>query len=65
MSSKAPLTQDDVQSYWDDGYLFPIRVFSEAEAQSFRTDLETVETDWSKAHLRFPMLQYKRSMRIV
>lgn len=49
-----------VQSYWDDGFLFPIRVLSAARAAQARAALETVERDWLAADLPQPLNTYKR-----
>ncbi len=54
------LTQQQSDRYWEDGYLFPLSVFSEAEAAGFRTELEQIESDWLDADLPLPLNTYKR-----
>lgn len=49
-----------VGRYWDEGYLFPVRVMSEAAAAAARAELEAVERDWRDAGLRLPLNTYKR-----
>ena len=46
--------------YWNDGYLFPIPVFSPEEAAEFRRELETLEKEWLDAGLPRALNQYKR-----
>ena len=41
------LTDRDIKSYWDDGYLFPITVMSEAETAAARRQFEDMENEWS------------------
>jgi len=54
------LTGPQVDQYWQDGYLFPIQAFPEAEAVQLRAELEQMEKDWLTADLPHPLLQYKR-----
>ncbi len=54
------LTEAQKATYWDEGYLFPIRVMPEAEAKSLRRDLEALEADWLDADLPLPLGTYKR-----
>ncbi len=54
------LTQQQSDQYWEDGYLFPLSVFSESEAAGFRTELEQIESDWLEADLPLPLNTYKR-----
>lgn len=54
------LKSDQVDAYWRDGYLFPIRVMSEQEAGACRTDLEDMEAQWLNADLPKPLNLYKR-----
>ncbi len=54
------LTQQQSDQYWEDGYLFPLSVFSEAEAAGFRAELEQIESDWLDADLPLPLNTYKR-----
>ncbi|MEM9498821.1 MAG: phytanoyl-CoA dioxygenase family protein [Pseudomonadota bacterium] len=68
MLDTQPLTQgrlsaDQRTRYWEDGYLFPIPVLDSAAAQSYRTELETLETgykDWKARGLPLPLATYKR-----
>jgi non-heme Fe2+,alpha-ketoglutarate-dependent halogenase len=59
------LTQDQIAAYRRDGYLAPVQVMGEAEAQVLRGRLETIEAGMGgplrgdlrhKAHLLFPFL---------
>lgn len=54
------LSQDQTNDYWRDGYLFPIEVFSPAEAAELRNELERMEKEWLAADLPHALLQYKR-----
>ena len=54
------LTQDQCDAYWDQGYLFPIRVMTEADAQALREELEAFEAQWLAADLPKPLNTYKR-----
>lgn len=54
------LTQSQVRRYWDDGFLFPIRVMDRNKAQSYRERLEQLETDWLDNGLTLPLNTYKR-----
>ena len=54
------LKSDEVDAYWRDGYLFPIRVMSEQEAGACRKDLEDMESQWLNADLPKPLNLYKR-----
>lgn len=56
----ATLAQQHSDQYWKDGYLFPLSVFSEAEAAGFRAELEQIESDWLEADLPLPLNTYKR-----
>ncbi|MES0863574.1 phytanoyl-CoA dioxygenase family protein [Ruegeria sp. SCPT10] len=60
MSSAHELTQEQSDRYWQDGFLFPLSVFSEDEAAEFRAELEQVEKDWLAADLPLPLNTYKR-----
>ena len=52
--------RDGAEAYWEDGFLFPIRVMSEPEAGACREELEQIEKDWLDAGLPLPLLHYKR-----
>lgn len=54
------LDADSASQYWDDGFLFPIRVLSAEAAAKARADLEAVERDWLAADLPQPLNTYKR-----
>ena len=54
------LSQNQIQNYWDDGYLFPIQVMSQDEAAAARRELEQLEHDWLDAGLPKPINAYKR-----
>lgn len=58
--NQGKLGQNLTDQYWEDGYLFPIDVFSEAEAKSARAELEQIERDWLDAGLPLPLNTYKR-----
>lgn len=54
------LDQDAVESYWKDGYLFPLRGLSEDEASAARAELEALEREWLDNGLPLPLNTYKR-----
>lgn len=54
------LHDQTVGAYWEDGFAFPITVFSEAEAAQFRAELEEIEKTWREADLPLPLNTYKR-----
>ena len=54
------LTPAQSQSYWDDGYLYPIPALSPAEAAEWRAKLEALEAEWLPADLPQPLNTYKR-----
>lgn len=54
------LREDDVARYWDEGFLFPIRVLGDTTAQVARGAIEAVERDWLDAELSLPLNTYKR-----
>lgn len=58
--SNGRLQRQDVETYWRDGFLYPIRALSGAEAALARGNIETVESDWLDAGLRLPLATYKR-----
>ena len=55
-----PLSQSQADQYWEDGYLFPIDVFSADEAATYRAELEEIERDYLAADLPRPLNQYRR-----
>ena len=55
------LSDSQIARYWDEGYLFPVSVFSKEEAASYRADLEKIEQDWGVSEkLGRPLINYKR-----
>ena len=54
------LSADQSRQYWEDGFLFPLTVFSEDETTAFRAELEQIELDWLDADLPLPLNTYKR-----
>ena len=54
------LDTQTVDTYWQDGFAFPIPVFSSAETAQFRTELEQIEDTWRDADLPLPLNMYKR-----
>ena len=55
-------TLTDAQSaqYWEDGFLFPLTVFSPEETANIRAELDQIEQDWLSADLPLPLNTYKR-----
>ncbi|WP_171131411.1 MULTISPECIES: phytanoyl-CoA dioxygenase family protein [unclassified Ruegeria] len=58
--SNGRLDAQTVESYWQDGYAFPITVFDTVEAGQLRSELETLEANWRTADLPLPLNMYKR-----
>jgi ectoine hydroxylase-related dioxygenase (phytanoyl-CoA dioxygenase family) len=54
------LDQEAVESYWNSGYLFPLRGLSEDEAGAARAELEALEREWLDNGLPLPLNTYKR-----
>lgn len=54
------LSPAETKQYWNDGYLFPLQVFSATEAAGYRAELEKFERDWLGADLPLPLNTYKR-----
>ena len=54
------LNTSQVAQYWEDGFLFPLDVFTAEEAAGYRGELEAMERDWLDADLPRPLAQYKR-----
>ncbi|MEM1005276.1 MAG: phytanoyl-CoA dioxygenase family protein [Pseudomonadota bacterium] len=54
------LSSEQSTQYWNDGFLFPLTIFSEAEAAEIRSELEQIEQDWLDADLPLPLNTYKR-----
>ncbi len=57
---QSTLTQAQSARYWEDGFLFPLSVFSEQEASEIRAEFEGIERDWREADLPLPLNTYKR-----
>ncbi len=55
------LTQKQVEQYKRDGFLFPIDVFSNAQAADYRRRIEDLEADPDNAKLPRPLARYFRS----
>ena len=45
------LRQQDIERYWEDGFLFPIPAISPDAALEFRRQLEMIETEWTHKSL--------------
>ena len=54
------LTERMIEQYKKDGFLFPINVLTQKQAQNFRRELETIEDRYSSARLPKPLNSYKR-----
>jgi hypothetical protein len=54
------LSDDQISQYWEDGFLFPIRVLSDEVAAIARSELEGMESDWLDSNLPLPLNTYKR-----
>ncbi len=54
------LSQEQTQTYWDDGFLFPIDVMSPQEAADLRCEFEALEAKWLDNGLPLPLNAYKR-----
>ena len=54
------LRQQDIERYWEDGFLFPIPAISPDAALEFRRQLEMIETEWTHKSLPQPLNTYKR-----
>lgn len=47
-------------AYWRDGYLFPLPVMPDTDAQALRAELEATEETWRDNGLPLPLNTYKR-----
>ncbi len=54
------LKPEQINEYWENGFVFPVSVFDRAEADSLRAELEAIERDWREADLPLPLTMYKR-----
>ncbi|MEW2915720.1 phytanoyl-CoA dioxygenase family protein [Ruegeria sp. ANG10] len=59
-NSPHALTVNQSEKYWEDGFLFPLTVFSPDEIAEIRAEFEQLETDWLSADLPLPLNTYKR-----
>ena len=54
------LSDSEKDNYWVNGYLFPIDIFSQYEANRLRQNLEDWERKWATKDLPLPLNTYKR-----
>lgn len=54
------LRAGDVDRYWSDGFLFPVRGLAPEDAAEARAELEALEREWLSADLPHPLNAYKR-----
>ena len=54
------LSQDQIDQYWRDGFLFPLPAISRDAALAARAEFEALEVDWRTADLPQPLNTYKR-----
>jgi ectoine hydroxylase-related dioxygenase (phytanoyl-CoA dioxygenase family) len=54
------LTQDQIDAYWEDGYLFPLDALPASDAAALRGELEELEATWLDNGLPLPLNTYKR-----
>ncbi len=54
------LKPEQIDEYWENGFVFPVGVFDRVEADSLRAELEAIERDWREADLPQPLTMYKR-----
>lgn len=50
----------DVERYWEEGFLFPVKAMAPEEAAAARAELEALERTWLPADLPHPLNAYKR-----
>lgn len=55
-----PSSPTAISRYWEEGFLHPIQVVSDAKAAEWRADIEAIERDWLSADLPKALNQYKR-----
>ena len=55
------LSQDQIDAYWEDGYLFPLSVLSAEQANDCLKQLETIERDNQNLSLKRPLNDYIRT----
>lgn len=54
------LSPDQIEGYWEDGFIFPVTVFDSSEAARLRAEFEEIEQNWREADLPLPLTIYKR-----
>ncbi|MDB4248444.1 phytanoyl-CoA dioxygenase family protein [Amylibacter sp.] len=54
------LSEKQKNTYWNDGYLFPIDAANETQTKNWRNSLEKIEHDWLDNGLTLPLNTYKR-----
>ena len=54
------LSDSEKDNYWTNGYLFPIDIFSQYDANRLRQNLEDWERKWATKDLPLPLNTYKR-----
>lgn len=54
------LSRDQVDRYWQDGFLFPIQAVPPSQALEWRAELERLEARWLDNGLPLPLNTYKR-----
>lgn len=60
MKAGKRLDQAQVDSYWENGFLFPVKVFDAGITAQARAELEAMEAEWLTADLPQPLNTYKR-----
>lgn len=55
------LSKEQIESYWQDGYLFPLPALSPVQAANFRNQLESIEADSLHQQLNRPLKEYIRT----
>lgn len=55
------LSQEQIDAYWDDGYLFPIPAISTEKTKDFRSQLESIESESQNHSLTRPLKDYIRT----
>ena len=57
----ASLSKQQSNSYWEDGYLFPLTAITADQAKDYRTQLEAIENNTNTQALPRPMNEYVRT----
>jgi hypothetical protein len=58
--SDGKLTKAQQDTYWEDGYLFPMQAVSSEQAKVWRAEVEALEAKWLDNGLALPLNTYKR-----